>query len=1696
MTNLHRLVFSSALLLLALTASRAPHLGAQQASGQADKTRGQTTTLLPDGSTLLLGGESSRPAAAIYDPATRATRTIGRLRNGRAWHTATVLPDGTVLIAGGIGADGQLVADVERLDPQTGDFTSIQDAAFTPRARHTATLLSDGRVLFAGGDTPGGGGTRAEVWDRTSNIVDAVAGPPRMDRIGGIAKLLPDGRVRLSGGVDRSARGLAADEFFDPALSAFSVLDAPAAEAAASGVVGVFPADGSVDVAPTTVVSLRFSEPVDVRSVAADLSSRTKALAPLSARVVVAEGGMLAFMVTASPLAPGTEFRLTLRSARTVTGADVPAFSSVFTTAAAPDTQNAADDSDADDVRAADSRSGLESPWRRLRPLQAPAGVTALAGQVLRLNGNPLADVTLSIGRRQVQTDRTGRFLLRLGSAPSGWEEMLIDGTTANHGRRKYGTFEVAVQLVERKTVALPYTIWMPALDTANAVRIASPTVKETVITTPKIPGLELHLPPHTVVTDHDGKVVREVSITPIPVDQPPFPLPSGVQVPIYFTIQPGGAYVAVKSYGSGQTGAWLVYPNYRNQPVGTEHQFWHYDPEEKGWHVYGMGRVSPNGRQVVPNPGVSLYQFTGAMILAGLFPGLFGGNGPLGADPVNLSNGEFLVDNTDLVVADVIPLTLTRTYRTGDDASRPFGIGATHPYAMFLWSANQYTEADLILPNGKRVHYVRTSPGTGWTDAVFEHTTSPTAFYKSTIVWNGNGWDLTLKDGTVYVFGSEAPLQSIRDRFGNTVTLSWSSSNAFGSGVGNIVKVTSPNGRWIAFTYDGSDRITQAKDNLNRTVGYEYDGSGRLWKITDSRGGVTEYTYDIAHQMLTLKNPRGIVYLANEYDVNGRVEQQTQADGGEYHFAYTVNGGGAVTQTDVTNPRGYVRRLTFNSDGFKTADTRALGEAVEQTTTYTRVSGSNLVETATDELGRVTRYTYDGRGNKTSITRLYGTADAVTTSFTYDPVYSLLTSLTDPLNHTTTLTYAAQGQAQAIANPLGHETTFATNSAGQLLSVTNPLSKTTTFTYDAGLLASLHTPLGHTLTWLVDGVGRRLRATDARGASVRLEHNADDQITKVTDPLAGEMTLTYDGNGNQLTLTDSRNKTTTWTYDEMDRVATRTDALSRSENFEYDLNGNLTKWTDRKGQVTTYQYDALDRRTFIGFGTTGVPPSYSSTISTTYDAGNRATVIDDSLAGAIERTYDLLGRLTEEVTAEGSVTYTHDDAGRRETMTVAGQTAVAYTFDNADRLTAVTKGAASAVMTYDNANRRSTLTLPNGTVVEYGYDDDSRLTSLTYEHGMTTLGSLTYAYDSAGNPTVAGGSYARTTLPPALASATYDDANQIDDWGSTSFTYDDNGLLTSDGVRTYTWNARSQLASVTGPVSASFAYDAVGRRRSRTVAGTTREFLYDGLNIVQELDGASPPANLLTGLALDELLTRTDGAGARYYLPDALGSIVALLDGSGTPQTEYTYGPFGATTAGGSATTNPFAFTGREVDGTGLQYSRARYYDSRLQRFLSEDPIGFRGGPNLFAYVANRPTVFMDPFGLQGSRRSGAGQGAGPNAGAPAGQDPNDPPPPDAENPDRERDCGPTLGQQVVPDIGSPNTMDTIITTTAYEATAAVGSGVNTTVGVGTTVLGGGAPLLAGAAAAAQRRNQMDGLCASLGLSCGQPNTPPKCRY
>jgi len=116
----------------------------------------------------------------------------------------------------------------------------------------------------------------------------------------------------------------------------------------------------------------------------------------------------------------------------------------------------------------------------------------------------------------------------------------------------------------------------------------------------------------------------------------------------------------------------------------------------------------------------------------------------------------------------------------------------------------------------------------------------------------------------------------------------------------------------------------------------------------------------------------------------------------------------------------------------------------------------------------------------------------------------------------------------------------------------------------------------------------------------------------------------------------------------------------------------------------------------------------------------------------------------------------------------------------------------------------------------------------------------------------------------------------------------------------------------------------------------------------------------------LDEELSVLRSGTTSYYETDGLGSATSLSNGAGALAKTYTYDSYGKLTASTGTLTNQFQYTGREFDSeTGLYFNRARYYDPQVGRFISEDPVGFLGGINKYAYVLNRPTNFSDPSGL-----------------------------------------------------------------------------------------------------------------------------------
>jgi RHS repeat-associated protein len=165
-----------------------------------------------------------------------------------------------------------------------------------------------------------------------------------------------------------------------------------------------------------------------------------------------------------------------------------------------------------------------------------------------------------------------------------------------------------------------------------------------------------------------------------------------------------------------------------------------------------------------------------------------------------------------------------------------------------------------------------------------------------------------------------------------------------------------------------------------------------------------------------------------------------------------------------------------------------------------------------------------------------------------------------------------------------------------------------------------------------------------------------------------------------------------------------------------------------------------------------------------------------------------------------------------------------------------------------------------------------------------------------------------------------------------------------------------------------SFKYDPFGRRIYKASSNGTSVYAYDGDNLIEETNSSGAVvARYSQGLNLDDPLAMLRGGTTNYYGVDAMGSVTSLSNPAGALAQTYTFDSFGNQTASSGSLTNPFRFIGRELDSeTGLYFFRARYYDSQIGRFISEDPIGFSGGDiSVYRYSFNDPVNLEDPSGL-----------------------------------------------------------------------------------------------------------------------------------
>jgi RHS repeat-associated protein len=735
-------------------------------------------------------------------------------------------------------------------------------------------------------------------------------------------------------------------------------------------------------------------------------------------------------------------------------------------------------------------------------------------------------------------------------------------------------------------------------------------------------------------------------------------------------------------------------------------------------------------------------------------------------------------------------------------------------------------------------------------------------------------------------------------------------------------------------------------------------------------------------------------------------------------------NNGNLITHTDEL---GHVTSYTYDGSGNMTSESIPLNTTTTVTTSYT-YNSFNEVLTMTDPMGNVTTNAYDANGNLLSVTTPApnGATAASVTQFAYNSLGDL-TQITDPLGNVTTLTYTPAGFISTITDAQKNVTSYQYDAHGNRTATTDALGNTTSFAYDAGdRLVTITYPDKTTASFGYDSRGRRTSVTDQNGHTTSYTYDDGDRLTSVTDAGGNVTQYSYDTENNLLNITDAAGNVTSFGYDAFGRVSQTSFPSGLAETYTYDAAGNLASKKDRKGQSILYVYDALNRLTFKQYpDSTAVDYVYDLAGKI-----KQVTDPTGSYGFAYDNIGRLIGTTTQYSFLPGlsfSNSYGYDANSNRTSFTgpglcgtaAPGCDSVSYQYDSLSRLSTLTSSLTGQfTFSYDALSRRTSLGRPNGVSTNYTYDPLSRVLSVLHQAGANTLDGDSYTYDQAGNRvsktnqlnnvteqyaydaiyqliqvtatpqnqgTTTTESYTYDAVGNRLTALTvpqftYNSSNELTSTSAASYNYDNNGNMLSKTISgnttQYAWDFENRLSSAVMPGTGGtvrFQYDPFGRRIQKAFTqGTTTTvtiYLYDGHNSVAEVD---QNGNVLTrytqGPAIDEPLAELRSGTTNFYEADGLGSITALTGPKGTVSASYAYDAFGNLTDSSGSIVNPFQYTGRDYDPeTGIRYYRARYYDSNIGRFISEDPIGsLNVRPNFYLYGKNEPTIFNDPSGLK----------------------------------------------------------------------------------------------------------------------------------
>lgn len=550
--------------------------------------------------------------------------------------------------------------------------------------------------------------------------------------------------------------------------------------------------------------------------------------------------------------------------------------------------------------------------------------------------------------------------------------------------------------------------------------------------------------------------------------------------------------------------------------------------------------------------------------------------------DPVDVATGDLLQPLSVIELPGILPLKLTRSYRSRSIRSGLFGQKwtdewsctlvihgnqlhfTTHEGAMLCYPIPQDGNFQDVV-NSRQARY-RLNGESGKTLTLFDRRTRQTQVFSpagnSTYLLSalhdnhGNRIDFIRADGL---------LTEIRHSDGYSLTLDWLNQQLM-----SIDLVTPQRQRLVTCQYDDNGFLAECDTFQFTHLWHDYTSEGWMtrWRDTDKTS------------------------VEMRYDTRGRVTE-TLAEGGFYadRFVYHDD----EQRTTYLDAEGGESHYWYNEDGLVIRQSDALGRE-----TLSQWENTRLLS-RTDPLGRITRYTYDADGQ---LTRL-SLPDGLTFHYRWNNE-GQLTEWLSTAGQRWTLDYDEQGSLSALIDNQGRRQQFSYSEHGDLVSQMLPDGTTWHWHYNARhQLAEIITPDNETTRTERDFFGRLLSVQDPLAQTTRFHHSPHHaspagSTVEIIRPDGVRELMCQDSEKRPESITDGEGKTTRYEYGAFDlltaiirpdgeRLECRYDKLTRltgiisaageSYQLAYDAAGQLISETDFTGRTLRYEYDAAGRR-------------------------------------------------------------------------------------------------------------------------------------------------------------------------------------------------------------------------------------------------------------------------------------------------------------------------------------------------------------------------------------------------------------------------------------------------------------------------------------------------------------------------------------